>query len=263
MSLRPRSIASAAVLPVLLAAFSRPASAGDEPPTTTLAQQLNASYRSIRTISCEIRKTVTADDRTERWLSRVHYQSPNMIHVDNVAPLKRRIISDGTNLHYHVAGRARGFSSPISDLPEPMLSTSRNVPATPVEHLLRIQDCPEKALPGTEELPVRRSYSAAGLTVILSCDPDGRLVHVDFFKTPAAKELVARYTYSSFVKSAGGAWVPCRHRAELFLANGEKVTETRRIDNLVLDKPVAAALFDHSIFFRGVEFVNDFNKARE
>lgn len=250
---------SAVLLAVLLA--TQPSHSAPVPKkNATLARRLYDSFRTIRTISCEIRKTVVTAGRTDRWLSRIHYKSPNRIHVENVAPFKRRIVADGTNLYYHVADHAKGFSAPLAALREPMLSAARNIPATPTEHLIKLLEYPETALPGNEEFPVRRSYRTGAFLVILSCDDLGRLVQVDFFKTEKAETLVARYTYSSFTGTPGGAWVPKKHKATLFLPDDETVTETRRIDNLVVDKPVAASLFDASLFFRNVKFVDDLRK---
>lgn len=249
--------ASAIFLAAILCAQPAFLEAAADGENTTLARRLYDSYRGIKTISCEIRKTVTTSRRTERWLSRIHYQAPDHIHVHNVAPFKRRIIADGSNLYYHVTGHAKGFSAPVSKLKEPMLSNFRDIPATPMEHLLKLLDCPETTLPGTKDHPVRRGYRAGPVLVVLSCDADGRLVQVDFFKTPKAKTLVAQYTYSSFRKTPGGAWIPQRHRAKLFLPDDEIMTETRRVDNLVLDEPIAASLFDASLFFKDVEFVSD------
>ena len=260
MTLCNRILARGALL-VLAACTSPAAYAAPEEKDATLAQRLHASYRAVKTISCEIRKAVTAEGKTVRWLSRVHYRAPNRIHVENVAPLKRRIIADGTNVYYHVKGYAKGFSAPLSKLDEPMLSASRNIPATPVEHLVKLLDKPETVLPATDDFPLRRGYRVGSAMVVLSCDAHGRLAQVDFFKTPKAEALVAQYVYSSFAETTGGAWIPRRHKAKLILPDREKITETRRIDNLVVDEPLAEALFDASLFFKGIEFVDDFREA--
>ena len=63
------------------------------------------SYDSIQTFSCEIRRdTPLPDGQTLRMLSRVYYQRPDRLHVENFSPVKRRIISDGTVFRSYAEG---------------------------------------------------------------------------------------------------------------------------------------------------------------
>ena len=115
---------------------------GTKPPapssqtSKTLAQRLCSNYSQIKTISCEIRKTTKGKGQTLRILSRVHYKFPNHIHVENVSPVKRRIIADGKDLYYYQERNSRGFSKPIDELSETWLTPLRNIPGTALEHLI-------------------------------------------------------------------------------------------------------------------------------
>lgn len=227
----------------------------DEP---TLVERLCAEYERIETITCEIRKTTVGGGRTVRMLSRVFYKKPDHIHVDNVAPAKRRIIADGKKFYYHEQGVSRGFSRPIAELTEEWLVSLRNIPGTPMEHLLRLKGTPETPLPATEEFPLRRGYQTEKLFVVLSCDNDGKLVRIEFFKSPEMKEKTAQYDYSVFQKAVDNCWISCLQKAVVFLPGDEDVTETRRIDNLEVNKPIADMMFRVDIFFKDVDFVDEF-----
>lgn len=228
--------------------------------TPTLAESLLNSYREIDSITCEIRKTTSSDEGSSRMLSRIYFRKPGYIHVDNVSPVKKRIIADGEKLYYYEENALRGFSKPVTKLEEPMLSTYRNIPTTPVEHLLRLEGLEEIVMTGTTEFPVRRAYQAPKVYVVLSCDNTNRLLQIDFFDTPEMKNKTAQYSYSEFFKVSDHCWIPCRHMGTIFLPEGRKVEVARYIQNLTINKPVADNLFDAKSFFKDIEFTDDFQK---
>ena len=80
----------------------------------TLAERLCDRYEAIETITCAIRKTTRSPESTVRMLSRVHYRRPDHIHVENVSPVKRRIIADGNvgNAGGGIIGWAPGSAKP-------------------------------------------------------------------------------------------------------------------------------------------------------
>ena len=214
-----------------------------------LAKRLYESYKDIKTISCMIRKTTTIDKKTERKLSRVYYKKTEQIHVENIAPVKRRIISDGKKLYYHTNGQKKGFSTALKNLKGPMLASFQNIPGTPAEHLIRIKNLPETKIPPSDKYPLRRGYQADKFFVLLSCDEQNRLVQIEFFSTSKMKNLGARYNYSSFLKVNDNTWLPKLHKAVMFLPDGKNITETRRIDNLTVNKPIAINIFNPNVFF--------------
>jgi outer membrane lipoprotein-sorting protein len=224
----------------------------------TLAQKLCSAYESIETVSCLIRKTTETPGTNIIMLSRVFYKKPDHIHVENVAPAKRRIIADGSKLYYHEEGVPRGFSRPIPELPPDWLVTLRNIPGTPMEHLLKLRNLKETAMPAEPDLPTRRSYQAERVFVILSCDAESRPTKIEFFKSSDMKEKVAQYTYSMFQKVSDNCSIPCLHKAVVSLPDGTQLTETRRIDNLEVNKPVAPNMFSADLFFKDIEFVPEF-----
>ena len=87
---------------------------------TVLARVLKP-YDAVQSLSCEIRRdTPLPDGQTMRMLSRVYYQRPDRLHVENFSPVKRRIVSDGTVFRSYTEGAPQGFSRPVAELNEEM-----------------------------------------------------------------------------------------------------------------------------------------------
>jgi hypothetical protein len=213
-------------------------------------------------VTCEIRKDSESAGGKVRMLSRVYYQRPDRLHVENVTPLPRRIIADGTNLYSYITGDARGFCRPIDRLDDDMLAELRKVPGTATDHLLRLRGVAETVLDPTPEFPVRRGYAGDRAFTVLSLDATGRLARIEFFTAADLKQKRAQYDYSAFLPAAEGVWIPCLHRAELNL-NGETARETVRVGNLSVDAPIPPSLFVAGPFFKGVKFVDSYEKVYE
>lgn len=275
MSLAPLSLRSlrsfAAILPgtrllattLILALCAGPAHAepAAPPPGTApnLAERLCREYEQIRTVSCVVRKTRAGQGQTVRMLSRVYYEKPDRIHVDNASPVNRRIICDGVKLYYYQEGAPRGYARAVDALPEDWLRKLRTVPATPMEHLLRLRGLPEIELPGTDALPVRRGYQSRRRFVVLGCDKQGRLLRIDFYKTDKMQDLTACCEYDAYRNPKQLAWIPCLHKETVRMPEGD-VTETKRIDNLAVNQPLATGLFVAERFFSEVEFSDEFRQ---
>jgi hypothetical protein len=190
-------------------------------------------------------------------LSRVHYQRPDRIHVENVSPGRRRIIADGHTLFYHEDGSAKGFARAIADLDKDWLVRLRTVPGTPMEHLLWLTGLPEITLDPVPGCPLRRGYQAEKAYVVLSCDERGRLAAIEWFTTSERNRKTAECRYRDFQEVAPGCWIPRLHQSVLWLDDG-RTEETRRVDNLVVNQPVAPALFNARAFFPAVAFEPEF-----
>ena len=236
-----------------------PSPAEDADATPTLAEKLFASYDAVETLTCSVRKKTEGPQQSVTLLSRITFRRPDHIHVENVAPARRRIIADGEKLYYHVEGAPRGFSRPIRELSATWLGSLRNVPASPMENLRKLQGITEQRLPGNDAYPLRAAYDTERLTVVLSCMTSNRLSRVDFYTDKARRQRSATYEYSQFVEAADGTCaLPCLHKAEVILPDGTRVKETHRFTNVVINEPVADRLFAPDLFFDDVEFVDDF-----
>ncbi|MCX6998178.1 MAG: hypothetical protein NTV49_14115 [Kiritimatiellaeota bacterium] len=225
----------------------------------TAAEQLLAGYERVRSVSCEIRRDMETSTQKLRWLSRVYFQRPDRLHVDNSAPLPRRIVADGTNFFSYAEGDRKGFSRPIAELDTDMLLSLRKVPGTAMEHLLRLRGIAETNLPATAEFPVRRGYAAPKTFVVLSLDASNRLARVEFFAQADQRQKTAQYDYSAFQEVAPGAWIPCLHKG-VFNLGGVESRETTRVNNLAVNQAIPPKFFDHGPFFQKVEFVGSFDE---
>jgi outer membrane lipoprotein-sorting protein len=224
----------------------------------TIAEQLCKNYARIKTLSCEIRKTTKSEGLTIRLLSRVHYQYPDHIHVDNAAPVKRTIIADGQKLYYYQDGMPLGFSRPVSELSPTWLRSLRNIPATPIEHLLPLKGIKEDKLPAASKDQIRRGYPVKTLYIVLTVDNKMRVDRVEFFKSSQMKTKTAEYTYSKQQEVLPGCWIPTIHKATLYLPNEKTAHETRIIANLAVNKTIPSKIFDHQLFMQKVKFSDNF-----
>lgn len=224
----------------------------------TLAQRVLAGYDAVQSVSCEVRRDTRAEGGNAlRTLSRVYFQKPDRLHVENFAPIQRRIVADGETFFSYIEGDPKGFSRPVSRLDEDMTVQLRKIPGTAMDHLIKIKDTPEAELPAAGEFPVRRGYDMGRLFVVLSLDAEGRLARLEFFDSAEMKNKTAQYDYSAFQPAAAGAWIPCLHQGSVW-AGGVETRETVRLDNLAVNQPIPANLFVAAPFFKGVEFVDDF-----
>jgi hypothetical protein len=227
--------------------------ASTAPAEETQVEKQLAAYRQIRTLSCEIRKDTQMPEGEGRMLSRVYFEQPNRVHVENATPVKRRILCDGATLYYYVEGEPKGISSPVGRLKDDMSIQTRAVPGTAMEHLLRIQKGAETNLPPATGFPERKGYALPGLFAVLSLDATGRLARIEYFRSPDRAEKVAQYDFSMFEEVLPGVWIPLRHDGAI-LSGRVKATESRRISSLAVNRPLPEGIFDPKKHFEGVAF---------
>ncbi|MGI6088074.1 MAG: LolA family protein [Kiritimatiellia bacterium] len=226
----------------------------------TLAEQICRSYTNIHTVSCMVRKTTELQGHTAKMLSRVYYQRPDRLHVENIVPLRRRILSDGTRFYLTQDGWRKGYSVPLPELTGEWKIMQQAIPGTAMEHLLRLHGVPEEVLEGLPDLPIRRAYQKDDLCIVLSADAQHRLARIEFYTSSDFAERTALYLFDDFLHVTNDCWLAARQRAELCI-RGENIKETRRLDKLTANQPLAAGLFDPDAFFKGMEFVADFSAA--
>ncbi len=229
-------------------------------PSPSLAQKLCDNYSQIKTISCEIRKTTKGSEHTLRLLSRVHYKSPNHIHVENVSPIKRTIIADGKKLYYYQERSKLGFSKPISELSELWLKSLHNIPGTALEHLIPLCGIEETELQKSETGLVQRGYQINDIFVVLMVDSQDQLQAISFFKSPKMQTKTGEYLYLKQMKIAPNCWISTHTKATLFLPTEDVITETRHISNISVNKDIPNQLFDHKLFIKNIKFTTEFKK---
>lgn len=228
------------------------------PGTPSLADELCRGFETIQTLSGRIRKMTQAGGKTVRLLSRVHYSNDLRIHVHNVSPAQRRILSDGVTLYYHEDGRAKGYSSPVNELDEDWAASLRNIPGSPYEHLVNLRNLPETHLPPTETAPLRRGYETERHWVVLEADEPFRVLRIAFYDLQNRNLLQGEYLYSEFLQAGPQCWIPQRHQGFMRLPDGTRIEETRIVESLELNQPIPDHLFNPALFFENVKFVPDF-----
>lgn len=226
----------------------------------TVRERVLKPYDSIQSLSCEIRRdTPLPDGQILRMLSRVYYQRPDRLHVENFSPVKRRIVSDGTVFRSFTEGAPKGFSRPVAELNEEMLRNLRMVPGSAANMLEVLAGATEVPLDSTAEFPVRAGYDNGKSFAVLSLDENGRLARFEIYGSAAMTDLNTRTDFSAFQEVAPGVWIACLQQSKITVQGLER-TETTRVDNLVANGEIPASLFEFGAFFTGVEFVDSFEK---
>ncbi len=225
----------------------------------TLAERVLSSYDAVTSVVCQVRKETSSPAGALRTLSRVYYSKPDRLHVENVSPVKRRIVSDGRVFYSYIEGDPKGFSRPVSQLDTEMLIQLRKVPGTAMDHLLRLKDIPEESIEPTPEFPQRALCHDGRQWIVLNSDDLGRLVLVEFFNDEKLSIKTAEYRFDLFKEVLPGVWIPLRHQA--WLDNGGVITrETTNIDHIEVNGAIAENLFVPGLFFENVKFVDSFQQ---
>lgn len=252
--LRPvPSVRRAISLLALVLALACPAHA------QSMVEGLLASYDAVTTVVCQVRKETTSPAGSVRTLSRVYYAKPDRLHVENVSPVKRRIVCDGRTFYSFIEGDPKGFSRAVADLDQEMLFQLRKVPGTGMDHLFRLRGMQEQRLEPTEDFPERVLFHEGRQWIVLSLDSEGRLALIEFFDDAERSHKTAEYRFDQFKEVAPGIWIPLLHQA--WLDTGGVVTrETTRLDHIEINTPIAENLFVPGLYFKNVEFVDSFQK---
>ena len=226
----------------------------------TVVERWLASYGAVQSLSGEIRRDMPLPDgQLMRMLSRVYYQRPDKLHVENFSPVKRRTVSDGEVFRQYTEGAPKGFSRPVADLNDEMLRNLRMVPGSAANLLEVLTGTPEIALEPSDEFPVRVGYDNGNSFAVLSLDGQGRLARFELFSSPAMTDLHARTDFSAWQEILPGVWIACLQQSRVTVLGVDR-TETTRIDNLAANGDIPAGLFEGAAFFQGIEFVDAFDQ---
>ncbi len=222
----------------------------------SVVERLIASYDAVESVQVEIRRDTQGPGGSGRRLSRVYFQRPDRLHVESVTPPRRRIVSDGEMFYSYIEGDPKGFARPVDALEGDWLISLRQVPGTPMDHLLRVRGIEEEPLAGTADFPVRVALRTDTRYVILNLDPQGRLARVEFFTDPSMSTLLARYEYEQYSEPLPSVWFPMLQKAGVIVDRRE-IVETTRLSNLAVNQSIPAPLFRHDTFFTGVVFTDN------
>lgn len=220
-----------------------------------MARQIIDSYASVTNLTCEVRREreLSGGGRLA-ILSRVWFQRPNLLNVETVSPVKRRVISDGSICYMHGDGQRKGLAVPVERLPPIQKQDIAKVPGSVNDLLEPLQDLPEVALPPLPDFPQRVGYEIADASfTVLSLDPQGRLARLEVFGERGMTSLAARTDFSAWREVLPGVWLPCLHRMILDIDN-QPSTETLRISNPRANQPLPQGVFDSKTYFKDVPF---------
>ncbi len=228
----------------------------------TAIDRLLVNYNRIESLSCKIRRVSEVGDQKVRRLSRIYWKRGDFIHVDNIAPLKRRIIADGKHFYYYITGEPKGFSRPIEQLSGEQIAELRRVPGTPMDHLLKLKGLEEELLKPKDAGGLSFGYKGDGFFAEVNTDERNRLSSILYYEGDAQGRMQARYDYSEYKEIMSGLWMPLKHDAQILIGK-EDGSETLRVSDLTVNEPIAEGLFIADHFLKGVDYVKTFKEIYE
>ncbi|MDA3799550.1 MAG: hypothetical protein PF692_10770 [Kiritimatiellae bacterium] len=231
--------------------------------TTNVINEIINNYSKIKSVSCIVSRVITFNEKDTRLLSRVYYERPNKLHVQQTSPLNRRIICDGTNFFYYIDGDPKGYSSPVDKLSEQQIIELVKVPGTSEDILYRLKNIEPKELSGNEEYPTQLAFTTTNnLNIIVYITDEKRIEKIDFFESNEFAKLTSSSHYSNFIEATPGVFVPTTHKMVLNI-NKQQRTETAKFSHYTANAPISQSLFYAKPFFKGVTFVDSFKEIYE
>lgn len=227
-------------------------------------QALLDAYASVPQLTCELRRDIQPDGGdTVRFLSRIWFQRPDRLHADNLSPMKRRTVCDGTTLRQYTEGLPRGFARPVEELEGEALTNLRMLPGSNSNWLEPLRDLPETEIPpppgassGSRRIAIHRPGTAYA---ILTFDESNRWTRLEMYVSPEMTDRLLVADFSDFSEIIPSVWLARRQRIELSM-DGASRTETVHLDNLSVTAPIPESMFDPTPFFQGVTFTDSFEK---
>ncbi len=229
-----------------------------EKPQRTLAEDLIASYETVQTMRCDIRREVDVDGKLQTSLSRVWFQRPNRLRVDAVSPTPRGIVVDGATIYKWVKGQDHGVMIPMNEAPKAELIQVQRVPATGQEYLLHLEGLPETTLSPQPGFPVRRGYAqpAPLPDTVVSMTPENRRGRIELYASPAQTNRLLKVDYSGWKEIAQDIWIPCVQDTTGYRREGAPVFETLRAGSIVVNRKIDPKHFDPAAWAGDVTFVS-------
>jgi len=225
----------------------------------TRVDQLLSAYDAVKSVTCEVRKETEAENGPKvRMLSRVHYEKTDKLHVETYSPVRRRIIANGKSLYSFIDGDPKGYKKPVEELDREWQISLRKVPATPMDHLLRLKGAEEVEVPNEKPFKERLGYNVENRFVVLGFDKSDRLARIEFYETESMSEKTGTFDYSDYEEAVPGAWFPLL--TEGVIEFGDVVTrESVYVTNLKVNKSIAPDIFKPGNYFKDKEFASEFS----
>jgi outer membrane lipoprotein-sorting protein len=220
-------------------------------------------YAKIDSVSCIVSRAISFNDKDVRLLSRVYYERPNKLHVQQTAPLQRRIVCDGTNFFYYIKGDPKGYSNPVDKLSHKQIIELEKIPGSSEDILYRLLELTPKQLTGNEEFPTQLAYTTTNdINIVIYIDQKKLIQKIKFYESKELVKLTSTYEYSNFIEAIPGVFVPTTHKMTVNI-NDKTRTEIAKFSQYKANGPISQSLFNAKPFFKGVEFVDSFKKIYE
>ncbi len=218
------------------------------------ADRILSDYSRINSVSCDIRKDTSTQEGEGRMLSRVIFEAPNRLLVENSAPFKRKILCDGRTFFYYADEGGTAIQQPFNEIREDLSIQAQSIPASPMEHLLRLKGLPETNIATTVQGSARFGYTASNLFAVISLDSSNRLAKIEFYNSSGMTNCYASTEYTMFEQPVPGVWLSLRHETEVTMQGKVKARESRRFSNVKVDQTLQPDTFKSERVFPKTTF---------
>lgn len=226
----------------------------------TTIDNIIKQYSKINSVSCMVSRTIVFNEQETRLLSRVYYEKPNKLHVQQTVPFDRKIICDGTNFFYYIKGDPKGYSQQVDKLSEKQTIELQKIPGSPEDILYHLIEIVPKKLPGNEQFPIQLAYTTTNaLNVVILIDNKNLIRKINFFENNEFVKLTSTYEYNNFIEVIPNVFIPTTHKTTLNV-NDKQRTETAKYSHYKANGEISQSLFYAKPFFEGVDFVDSFKK---
>ncbi len=236
-----------------LASFSFARPTVLEVPASNVLAAVSAQYGGITGLTCTVRREVPVSGRKVSVVSRVAFARGDRMNVETLSPSRRRFVMDGEAVWGMEEDEKAPSKTPISEVAPNQLANIRSVPGSPEELLApfskadSVQDVIPAVPPYARQILFRSAKAKASATIV-SFDELGRVVRIETFLDEACTTPCSTMVFISPLEVLPGVWIFRTQKTETVI-EGRTIRTTSRFDDIRVNEPLPASMFDHKAFF--------------
>ena len=236
-----------------LASFSLARPAVLEVPASNVLAAVSAQYGGVTSLTCTVRREMPVGGRKVSVVSRVAFARGNRMNVETLSPSRRRFVMDGEFVWGMEEDEKAPTKTLISEVAPNQLANIRSVPGSPEELLapFATTDSAEDIAPSAPAYVRQVLFRTAKARVpasVVSFDDLGRVVKIETFLDEARTTPCSTMTFISPLEVLPGVWIFRTQKTET-VVEGRAIHATSRFDDIRVNEPLPASLFDPKAFF--------------
>ncbi len=236
-----------------LASFSLARPAVLEVPASNVLAAVSLQYGGVTSLTCTVRREVPVNGRKVSVVSRVAFARGNLMNVETLSPSRRRFVMDSEFVWGMEEDEKAPTKTPISEVAPNQLANIRSVPGSPEELLSPfvkadvVRDIVPAASPYARQILLQSDKSRTPASVV-SFDDQGRVARIETFLDEARTTPLSTVVFISPQEVLPGVWIFRTQKTETVI-EGRSIKTTSRFDDIRVNEPLPASMFDHKAFF--------------